>query len=535
LGDFRGQIVVLDFFAFWCGPCLRATTELESGIQQFYAQHNGNAHGVPVRVVAVNTDDSRPEKTDAFIKKTGVELVLNDADGAVFQRYGGRGLPYVVVINATDTGSNAIPQVVYRHAGFEGLAKLREVINAIAAPSLPVAKVAVAGPGPAPVEQKPVAKPALVKQSRPEPDLRAPVELVPPVVAKPPVAVPVPAVVPAERLTTRELHSDFAALCSSDVLLTDTVIEYRQTRSAQWAMSLSHGYIGLHYKPQYTTVEQKTDVEENRFGAQVRGRFPVNERLALTVGGGGYDGYTDYRSLWLNEHYRQLFGPVAGYEKAEPWGLNVFSGLRWEYRPATGFLQTDISYQYDVVAPGYEKKIGVPLIRMRDQYDTVSGRLTLENVLTKRLRALQEFQITSTTDRELRYALQSSLNCALGEQWVLRLVAAGALEEPGFNAWSVSATLERDWNETWFVSVFGRYYKDTGQLLEGQPGSAASPPVATMMTGVGLRWQGKRASVKIVAGPYFNWYSAGPTVTDFTNLYRDRDWFSVQFAFAYTL
>ena len=36
LADFAGQIVVLDFFAYWCVPCRRASAEIEPGIQKYY-------------------------------------------------------------------------------------------------------------------------------------------------------------------------------------------------------------------------------------------------------------------------------------------------------------------------------------------------------------------------------------------------------------------------------------------------------------------------------------------------------------------
>ena len=36
LSDFAGQIVVLDFFAYWCVPCRRASEEIGPGIAKYY-------------------------------------------------------------------------------------------------------------------------------------------------------------------------------------------------------------------------------------------------------------------------------------------------------------------------------------------------------------------------------------------------------------------------------------------------------------------------------------------------------------------
>lgn len=503
LDDFRGQIVVLDFFNANCGDCFRVSWELEADVQAYYAARSGNPHGIAVQVIAVNSEAAEQEDMAVFLQKTGIDLVLDDPAGALLQRYGGTSLPYLVVIDATAVAPGAVaPRVVLRQAQYEGVKKLRDAIDAVTGQ----AEAATSSPG--------TRDNAAPGAERSLPTLET------------------------EPQAENEMTLDVVAMMASDVHVTDMQAEYRHERpSAQFSLAVSYRPTGMDFKSEYLGLKRHKRLEEDHFGVQGSVSSDLNDTLTLKVVGGAYDGFQTYRALWMDEYNRLKFGGrntsgggLAGYREAHPWGYNASPSLRWEYLPDTGFAEAGVSYQYDSVSPGYEG--GPPLVRLRDTYKTVSGHLAFENVLTRRLRTRVESRIDDTTEREKRVTLQGALNYALAESWVARLTVGYATEDPHFSAKSVSAVLERDWHGTWFVSVFGRYYEDTSEIDNGMAIDAAAPPLKTYQAGLGLRRQGNRSAIKFDIGPCFSRYALHPRRnTDFDQLYKDRDWLSLQAAF----
>lgn len=346
---------------------------------------------------------------------------------------------------------------------------------------------------------------------------------------------------PTERdasfLASQTIEADSEVLWTSDLKLTDHSAGYRQVRAkSEINLTFSYSTIDLAYEPaDFDIISEPKDLNEGRLSFQSGLKHKVAPSLTLLGSGGLYDGYGNYRTLWLSEYYRQYYSEAQGYKQTDPGGYNASAGLRWEYLPASGFIQVDALYSRDDIPSGYEvavrpaPPIGTDLLRSSDRLHTAGGRVILENVLTRRLRSLNEFQIADTTDREPRLSYQGSLNWAIAEEWVLRLMLGLSREEPNFHSVSGSATLEHDWKEKWFVSLFARYYKDNGEIDNPQLFNVAAPSLDTIQIGAGFRWLGERWSARFVAGPYFTRYApVEADIKPFEKLYRNRDWVMAQ-------
>lgn len=93
LSDFRGQVVMLNFWATWCPPCRREIPSMESIYRDL-----GKDGFV---VLAVNEFED-PDHVFAYTGQLSVDPtfpVLLDRDSAVSQLYGVKGLPTTLLID----------------------------------------------------------------------------------------------------------------------------------------------------------------------------------------------------------------------------------------------------------------------------------------------------------------------------------------------------------------------------------------------------------------------------------------------------
>ncbi|PJF46832.1 MAG: hypothetical protein CUN48_11795 [Candidatus Thermofonsia Clade 3 bacterium] len=122
LSQFRGQVVVLNFWASWCPACRAEARDFGDFAQRY--------RGRGLVVVGVNLREDAATAR-AFAEANGMDYpLLRDADGAVSRMYGVVGIPTTIFIDATG-GMRA------RHVGVLNADQLADYIAPLLADLLP--------------------------------------------------------------------------------------------------------------------------------------------------------------------------------------------------------------------------------------------------------------------------------------------------------------------------------------------------------------------------------------------------------------
>jgi len=119
LGDYKGKVVLLNFWATWCGPCRREMPSI-GRLQSIFEDR-------PLVVLAVAVDRAAPEKLAKFMEETEATnlQILRDPGMTSMKNFALRGLPSTIVLDADG-------MQVARHDGFDLWDRL-EIVEALAA------------------------------------------------------------------------------------------------------------------------------------------------------------------------------------------------------------------------------------------------------------------------------------------------------------------------------------------------------------------------------------------------------------------
>lgn len=106
LADFKGEIVILDFWASWCAPCLKEMPFLIE-IQEKYRDQN-------LVVIAINLDNNKKNAV-RFLKKIGKDIpfpIIFDKNKELPKLYIPAAMPTTIFIDTKGA-------IRYRHNGFK--------------------------------------------------------------------------------------------------------------------------------------------------------------------------------------------------------------------------------------------------------------------------------------------------------------------------------------------------------------------------------------------------------------------------------
>ncbi|MEM8844796.1 MAG: TlpA disulfide reductase family protein [Pseudomonadota bacterium] len=104
LSELRGQVVLINFWASWCGPCAQELPKL-SGLEELHGNDG-------FKLLAINIDEE-PEKAINMMKKLGIDFtVLFDETKNVSKQYEIDAMPMTIILDRNG-------DVRYIHRGYK--------------------------------------------------------------------------------------------------------------------------------------------------------------------------------------------------------------------------------------------------------------------------------------------------------------------------------------------------------------------------------------------------------------------------------
>ena len=99
LADLRGHVVIIDFWATWCGPCAMTIPRLK----ELHAKYAADG----LRIVGLSSED--PALIREFVTRAAMNYTIgHDADDKISSAYLREGIPMFVVIDKTGIVRNVI-------------------------------------------------------------------------------------------------------------------------------------------------------------------------------------------------------------------------------------------------------------------------------------------------------------------------------------------------------------------------------------------------------------------------------------------
>jgi len=117
LSDYRGRVVLLDFFATWCGPCVAEIPHLKSLHEKF-------GEDLIIISISVSPSSDTVEKLQEFRQEHGIDWIIARDTIEISNEYDVQFIPTLVIIDQEG-------YIQHRHVGLTDESVLYEEIHEI--------------------------------------------------------------------------------------------------------------------------------------------------------------------------------------------------------------------------------------------------------------------------------------------------------------------------------------------------------------------------------------------------------------------
>ena len=131
LYDYEGHVIILDFFAYWCGPCQTSSPKIEEEIADYYAEVGGTENDIPVTVIAVSVDNRNPGAVDSFIENAKLELVGLDETQDAWRQFSLGFIPHFAVVNGVADANFEQWEILHTDSGYRGSGFYKRIAESV--------------------------------------------------------------------------------------------------------------------------------------------------------------------------------------------------------------------------------------------------------------------------------------------------------------------------------------------------------------------------------------------------------------------
>lgn len=333
------------------------------------------------------------------------------------------------------------------------------------------------------------------------------------------------------------VDSEVDGIFSSDIKVVSFTTRFQQQRGKTlYQFGVGRTDHDVDYAPAPGTFTLPESLREEAYNVEFGVQHDYRPDLQFNLSATYSDGFTDHRSLWISEFYRQSFQFLPSFEDPDPLSFSTSTGFEWDISSKHKLVGSYSFSRARIVSGNAIDPVTFDDVVIEEPFlNTHSGSLRWETVIGNRIRTQQTFQVSRVDAREERFQFRSDWALGLTDKLTLRLQAGVADEDPAFEAYYGGVSLAYEVTPHWQIDLGYRRYEDTGEITASNFNTAA-PGLSSAEYTISALYQTGSTSVRAALGIFDSDFDpiTNPENTVFANLFRDREFVTARIAFTRT-